>query len=137
MVLPALETDKDIVLTSRVLVWINQELSESNLQHLTSILDESGVLMYAITNSQEEFIEALRTNLYNTYIILGNDKNLKCHVSSSDELREHVFYGKGLITSHYYHFNDQGCCGSEVLGIKYKGKYSQEDLIINLIDSHV
>jgi len=52
------------------------------------------------------------------------------------ELREHVFAGRGLISSKYYHFNGEGN-EPEALGIIYHGSYPERPIMISLEDSPV
>ncbi|MCK4665438.1 hypothetical protein KAU33_01730, partial [Candidatus Dependentiae bacterium] len=127
----------DLSTASSVLIWLNQkpeDVTSEKLERLTQILDESGLLMYNITTNQEDFVKGFRSSLYNTYVVLGNYKNLEGHTSL--EMREHIFAGRGLISSKYYHFNGEGN-KPEALGIVYHGSYPTMPIMVSLDDSPI
>ncbi|MCK4642221.1 gliding motility-associated C-terminal domain-containing protein [bacterium] len=134
-VVPAFDIDVEISSMPRVLVWLNKEtVSDSAGAALDELLSGHDIMGYSIVDSQLEFVSAMRTGMFNEYVILGNYENLEGH--TSEELREHVYSGKGLITSHYYHFLGEGD-SPEVLGIKFNGVYDGQNLCVNILNSPI
>ncbi|MCK5599379.1 gliding motility-associated C-terminal domain-containing protein [bacterium] len=134
-VVPAFDITVEVSSLPRVLVWLNKEtVPDITRAALDELLSGPDIMTYTITVSQSEFVSAMRTGMFNEYVILGNYENLEGH--TSEELREHVFSGKGLITSHYYHFLGEGD-SPEVLGIKFNGVYDGQNLCVNLLNSPI
>ncbi|MCK4642985.1 gliding motility-associated C-terminal domain-containing protein [bacterium] len=135
-IVEAFDISADISVIPSILIWENfSNVSEDEHEQLSEYFDNlEGIITYDIVESSGEFVSGMRSGLYNEYIILGNAENLEGH--TSEELREHVYSGKGLITSHYYHFLGEGV-GPEVLGIRYSGVYDGNDLTVNLVNSPI
>ncbi|MCK5598487.1 gliding motility-associated C-terminal domain-containing protein [bacterium] len=132
----AFDISADISVIPSILIWENfSNVSEDQHEQLSEYFDNlGGIITYDIVESSGEFVSGMRSGSYNEYIILGNAENLEGH--TSEELREHVYSGKGLITSHYYHFLGEGVV-PEVLGIRYSGVYDGYNLTINLVNSPI
>ncbi|MCK4643633.1 PD40 domain-containing protein [bacterium] len=85
-----------------------------------------------IVDNIVDFVDEMRTGIYNVYWINEKDDNLPG--STSEELKEHVFSGKGLLSSGYIHMISEG--GSpELFNLKYTGEYPENSYIIDVSDS--
>ncbi|MCK4644582.1 hypothetical protein KAU32_13225 [bacterium] len=134
-IVPAMNIEMEMASIPRVLVWLNYEtVPADRIAAMEDFLLSADLMTYRITDSQGGFISAMRAGMYNEYIILGNYEELEGH--TSEELREHVYSGKGLITSQYYHFLGEGN-DPEVLGIEFEGIYGTQDLMVNIINSPI
>jgi hypothetical protein len=132
---PALEVNKSISNLPRALIYLNYAEddypSDENMGCFLRFMEDelSNIAKYDIVNSEEDFVNGLRSNLYNVYFISGNSSNLNDHIS--DELREQVYCGKGLIASQYFHFTGEGQ-DPELFGMEYIGQFPDENLTANL-----
>ncbi len=147
----ALEVTKDVSLRPRILIWLNykeSDLAKVEKSLIEQALEEADTCYYKIVEDRDEFKEGLRSNIYTSYIILGNQLPLTSHIP--DELREQVYLGKGLISSLFWGVGEvpeaqgqgkgkgqPGNAGSEVLGIKFIGYLPDEDYTISFLESDI
>jgi len=73
---------------------LNQQL-DARIELLSSVPEDAETLIVKLA-SRDEFITALRTNYYNSYLIIGDKNNLQEH--HEKELREHIYYGQGIVS---------------------------------------
>jgi hypothetical protein len=96
---------------------------------IETLLDSQG-WSYTIVTHQEAFTRELRSGGYVVYALFSEQEKLKEQVQK--ELREAIYRGEGLVIAgphdKRHHFD-------EVLGIKYKGKYSKASAFILAGDS--
>jgi len=96
---------------------------------LESLLDSQG-WSYTIVTDEQAFTRELRSGGYIVYALFSEQQKLKEAIQK--ELREAVYRGEGLVIAgahdKRHHFD-------EVLGIKYKGKYTKASAFILAEDS--
>ena len=93
-------------------------------------MNEAGV-SYHIVLDKKDFETELRNPYYTDFMILGDHNPIEDHFS--EELREQVYSGKGLISSL---FNRQNL-DAEVFGIKFNGYLSGSDYPLELLESEI
>jgi hypothetical protein len=131
---PGIEITKTIPDVKNVLVWLNypwqsgQDIPDRVL--IEQALNEAGV-NYHIVLDKKDFEAELRNPYYTDFMILGDHHPIEDHFS--EELREQVYSGKGLISSM---FNRQNL-DAEVFGIKFNGYLSGKDYPIELLESEI
>ncbi|MDD3626713.1 MAG: hypothetical protein PHV06_05290 [bacterium] len=134
---PVLETETGIFNQESVLIWFNYNnalLTQDQKQNLMDIISLINPPYYTITESEEEFISLMRTGAFNIYLILGDFQPLSGH--HSEELKEHIYSGNGIICSQYRHFIGEGNI-SKVQGIEFLDVFETKDLIISFDSSPV
>jgi len=131
---PGIEITKTIPDVKNVLVWLNypwqsgQDIPDRVL--IEQALNGAGV-NYHIVLDKKDFEAELRNPYYTDFVILGDHYPIEDHFS--EELREQVYSGKGLISSM---FNRQNL-DAEVFGIKFNGYLSGKDYPIELLESEI
>lgn len=131
---PGIEITKTFPDVKNVLVWLNypwqsgQNCPDRAL--IEQALNEAGV-SYHIVLDKKEFETELRNPYHTDFMILGDHNPIEDHFS--EELREQVYSGKGLISSL---FNRQNL-DEEVFGIKFNGHLSGNDYPIELLESEI
>ena len=117
-----------------ILVWLNYPWqSGQNCPDRTLIekdLNEAGVNYYIVLD-KKDFERELRNPYYTDFMILGDHNPIEDHFS--EELREQVYSGKGLISSL---FNRQNL-DAEVFGIKFIGSLSGSNYPEELLESDI
>ncbi|MBL4888666.1 MAG: hypothetical protein JKX97_01435, partial [Candidatus Lindowbacteria bacterium] len=165
---PALEVTKRVSYQARALLWWNYDFKKdkddddddndddddekdkkgdgkhapdvTNLQRIEAAL-QATTLTFDTVTSKDSFVEAMRTNNHNLYVIIGEKKKLKG--SEEEELAERVNLGAGLITSVLYEvkgpkldFLDEGefkkKTRDNVLGIDKGSKVKNDDPIVSV-----
>ncbi|MEM7828011.1 MAG: carboxypeptidase regulatory-like domain-containing protein, partial [Candidatus Aenigmatarchaeota archaeon] len=131
---PAIEATKEIPDVKNILVWLDypwqsgQDIPDRAL--IEKALNEAGV-NYHIVLDKKDFETELRNPYYTDFMILGNHNPIEDHFS--EELREQIYAGKGLISSM---FNRQNL-NADVFGIKFIGYLSNKDYPIELRESEI
>ncbi len=125
----SLEITKTIPDKERVLVWLNYPWQSGqdcpDRQLIEQALKDAGV-SYHIVLDKKDFDDELRNPWYTDIMILGTHNPIEDHIS--EELREHVNSGTGLIASMFYRQNlDEG-----VFGINYINSLPGRDYLIEL-----
>lgn len=82
---------------------------------------------YMILRDKKGFKEAMRSGIYNTFILVGRGP-LEDHID--EELVERINSGEGLILINYEHLEDEKF--RDVTGIKAEGTLSDKQRIVNL-----
>lgn len=131
---PGIEVMKTIPDVKNILVWLNYPWqSMQNCPDRTLIekaLNEAGV-SYHIVLDKKDFDAELRNPWYTDIMILGTHNPIEDHIS--EELREQVNSGKGLITSMFYRQN----LNEDVFGIRYLNSLSGIDFQVELAESEI
>jgi hypothetical protein len=131
---PGLEVAKTIPDLSKVLVWLNYAWTAGQKTPgraaIEQALQEAGV-EYQIVLDKKDVGTELRNPYYTDFLILGDQQPLEDHFS--EELREQVYSGKGLIASL---FNRQNL-DAEVLGMTFTGALSGSDYPVELLQSEI
>ncbi len=148
-VLPPLEVSKGLSISPRVLVFLGcgdceqNELQGGLCHHesdrqtslseafLNQTLAGMGVY-YHIAHTTKSFKEALRTGLYNSYVLAGN-KPLSG--SLDEELAERVNSGDGLILLNYDKLGDAKF--RELAGAKGEGHLADSQRTLTLLESPI
>ncbi len=136
---PGIEIAKSIPDLVNLLVWVNdgcegQSAGAALVQKCVGIdvigqaLTEAGAA-YRIVTAKKDFQAEFRNPIYTDYMVLGDQNPVEDHIS--EELREQVFAGKGLISSL---FNSQSL-GNEVFGIASAGGLPGRDYTVELAES--
>ncbi len=129
-----LEVTKPSYDISRVLVWLDyQWQSGQNCPDRALIeqaLNEAGV-SYHIVLDKADFQTELRNPYYTDFLILGTQNPIEDH--SSEELREQVYSGKGLISALFERENLDG----DVFGMSFSGDLSGRDYPVELSESNI
>jgi Tol biopolymer transport system component/flagellar hook assembly protein FlgD/fibronectin type 3 domain-containing protein len=131
---PEVEVGKRFVDIKRVLVWLNYNWPSKKDCPDRAVIEEAlnGIaVQYHMVFDKKDFERELRNPYYTDFLILGDHHPLEDHFSS--ELREHIFSGKGLISSL---FNKQDLDG-EVLGMKFTGYLPGSDFIVEATESEL
>lgn len=87
---------------------------------------------YFIVYNKKDFQAELRNPYYTDILILGDHSRLDDRFE--DELRERVYSGTGLISSLWLNYGESK---DRIFGVKYKGKLSGADHIVNTVPSPV
>jgi len=87
---------------------------------------------YFIVYSKKDFQAELRDPYYTDVLILGDHSRLDDRFE--DELRERVYSGMGLISSLWLNYGESK---DRIFGVKYKGKLSGSDHVVNTVPSPV
>ena len=104
------------VIRPRVLVYADEE---NNIQLAETVLNEQEVY-YTIATTSEEFIEELKTDKYNLYIMMSTKSPLTGH---DDELLvSEIEKGKGLVI--FGQSNGDNLKNYDLIGGKFKGSSS-------------
>jgi Tol biopolymer transport system component/subtilase family serine protease len=134
---PALEISKTIADIEHVLIWLNYKCvndeSQSNCLESGSIEDklaEAGIF-YHIVQDKKDFEKELRNPLYTDFMVLGDHNPIEDHFS--EELKEQVYSGKGMISSL---FNRQNL-DEEVFGMRYLGHLPSQDFPVTFLESGI
>jgi hypothetical protein len=113
-------------------VWSDNSDSEqkqTDTNNLDSILSSLNINYY-IATTKDDFTTALRSGIYNTYLLVDFKEQL-----IGDEIREAVYYGDGLI---FIKTNPQADPFlDDVFGVKFTGKTTNSDLIVYLTESPI
>lgn len=115
-------------------VWTDENGSDAaqkqaDINNLVSILPSLGINYY-IAPTNDEFVSALRSGRYNTYLLVDYKEPLV-----GEEIRESVYFGKGLIFIKTQPQADPFL--DDVFGVKFTGRTTNSDLAINLIESPI
>ena len=115
-------------------VWTDENGSDTaqkqaDMNNLNSILSSLG-LSYYMAPGNEEFVEAVRSGRYNTYLLVDYKEPLL-----GEEIRESVYYGSGLIFIKTSPQADPFL--DDVFGVKFTGKTTNSDLTVNLVKSPI
>lgn len=109
------------IVKPRVLVW---SLCPANVDLARTTLGEMQVY-YRIVNNRFDFIHALQSGQYNTYIILDNLIPL---LPCEDQLlADHIASGKGLVAASYFNgdnFKNLGVFGADFKAFNLPGLYT-------------
>ncbi len=130
----SLEITKTIPDMANLLVWLNypwqsgQDCPDRAL--IEQALTEAEVT-YHIVLDKKDFETELRNPMYTDFMILGDHNPIEDHFS--EELREQVYSGKGLISSL---FNRQNL-DADLFGIKFNGSLPGKDYQIELLESEI
>ena len=131
---PGIEVTQTILDVARVLVWLNYNWQSGkdcpDRVLIERILEDAGVDYYTVLDKKDFQVE-LRNPYYTDLVILGSHHPLEDHFS--EELREQVYSGKGLISSL---FNRQNLDG-EVFGIKFTGYLPGSDYLVETRESEL
>lgn len=122
----------------RTAVWLNVNEEEKplvNREKLESLLMNNNNYIYKITDSREQFIQDLKSNLYTSYIILGNQLKLTDHEAA--KLREQIFIGKTIISSLFTNIDEApkpktSSEFDEIFGVKHVGSLPSSNHEISL-----
>jgi Tol biopolymer transport system component/subtilase family serine protease/fibronectin type 3 domain-containing protein len=131
---PGIEVTKTIADRTSVLVWLNypwqsgQGCPDGSL--IEDALKDSGADYYIVLD-KKDFEREFRNPYYSDFLILGGHNPIEDHFSQ--ELKEQVYSGKGLLSSL---FNRQSL-DDEVFGMKYLGHLAGEDFPITLLESEI
>lgn len=131
---PKLEVTKNISGRGNILVWLNYPWESG--QHcpdrvpIERALRESGML-YQIVTGKNDFQQELRNPLYTDFVILGDHQPMEDHFS--EELREQVNKGKGLIASLFTRKNLDG----DLFGVKPTGYLPGDHYALELLPSDI
>lgn len=129
-----LEVTKTVSGIGNVLVWLDYPwTSGQNCPERPPIertLREAGVL-FTIVTDKKDFDREIRNQIYTDYLILGDQLPSEGHFS--EELRERVNSGKGLISSPFTRNN----LDEAMFGIKTIGKASGGDSLVELAASPI
>ncbi len=142
----------------RVLVWAqgerNRAIAESTLQNMGvfySIVTCGNDDKHEIESNddrdkadcgeqeggcnEEQFVDQMRTDLYNIYLIMDVEKPLEDHVT--DELMEHVNSGQGIVVVRYDKLSDEmaGPQGSDLLGTEFIGYLPSDNRVATLYNT--
>jgi hypothetical protein len=123
--------------TGRLLILLDQETAHDQDPHgpqtapllsvqrafLETLLDNQG-WSYTIVTDTQTFTQELRSGGYVAYALFSEQQKLQEEVQK--ELREAIYRGEGLLIACAH---DQRHHLDEILGIKYRGKYSQASAI--------
>ncbi|KAF0143498.1 MAG: hypothetical protein FD156_2564 [Nitrospirae bacterium] len=115
-------------------VWTDENGSDTaqkqaDMNNLNSVLSSLG-LSYYMAPGNEEFVEAVRSGRYNTYLLVDYKEPLL-----GKEIRESVYYGSGLIFIKTSPQADPFL--DDVFGVKFTGKTTSSDLPVNLVESPI
>ncbi len=113
-------------------VWSDNSDSEqkqADINNLNSILSSLGINYY-IAPTEDDFITALRSGIYNTYLLIDFKEEL-----IGDEIREAVYYGDGLIFIKTNPQSDPFL--DDVFGVEFTGKTTSSDLTVYLTESPI
>ncbi|ACM21651.1 hypothetical protein Geob_3308 [Geotalea daltonii FRC-32] len=131
---PKLEVTKAVSGIGNVLVWLDYPwTSGQNCPERPPVeraLREAGVL-YTIVTDKKDFEREIRNQIYTDYLILGDQLPTEDHFS--EELREQVNRGKGLISSPFTRNN----LNEAMFGIKTIGVASGSDYLVELASSPI
>ncbi len=133
-VIPGLEVTKTIPDAKNVLVWLNyswqsgQNCPDRSL--IENALQDVGV-NYFIVIDKKDFEAELRNPYYTDFLILGDHHPIEDHFS--EELREQIYSGKGLISSM---FNRQNL-DEDLFGIQFSGHIPGRDYPVELLESEI
>ncbi|MDA8105786.1 MAG: carboxypeptidase regulatory-like domain-containing protein [Nitrospiraceae bacterium] len=129
---PGLDITKTIPDISRVLVWLDYQWQSGqgcpDRSLIEQALNDAGV-SYKIVLDKKDFEPELRNPYYTDFLILGDQLPIEDHFS--EELREQVYSGKGLIASMFERQN----LDADVFGIGGKSGLSGSNYPIELLDS--
>ncbi|MDA8432081.1 MAG: hypothetical protein M0Z60_03850, partial [Nitrospiraceae bacterium] len=129
---PGLDITKTIPDISRVLVWLDYQWQSGqgcpDRSLIEQALNDAGV-SYKIVLDKKNFEPELRNPYYTDFLILGNQLPIEDHFS--EELREQVYSGKGLVASMFERQN----LDADVFGIGGKSGLSGSNYPIELLDS--
>jgi titin len=125
-----LEITKTIPDKMRVLVWLNYQWESGqdcpDRALIEQALKDAGV-SYHIVLDKKDFNDELKNPWYTDIMILGTHNPIEDHIS--EELREHVNSGTGLIASMLYRQD----LDEEVFGINYINALSGRDYAVELV----
>jgi subtilase family serine protease len=93
---------------------------------------KAAAVNYLIVYDNDDFQKQVRNPYFTDYMILGDHHPLTNHFA--DELREHVYSGKGLISSLFIR---DGEPGTELLGIKFKGHLPSNNHEVDFVSSPI
>ncbi len=93
---------------------------------------KAAAVNYLIVYDKDDFQKQLRNPYFTDYMILGDHHPMTDHFA--DELREHVYSGKGLISSLFIR---DGEPGTELLGIKFKGHLPSNNHEVDFVNSPI
>lgn len=115
-------------------VWTDENGSDTaqkqaDMNNLNSVLFSLGLSYYMAPNN-EEFVEAVRSGRYNTYLLVDYKEPLL-----GEEIRESVYYGSGLIFIKTSPQADPFL--DDVFGVKFTGKTTDSGLPVNLVESPI
>lgn len=131
---PKLEVTKNISGIGNVLVWLNYPWeSGQNCPDVALIkraLRETGML-HRIVTEKKDFETELRNPLYTDFVILGDHQPMEDHFS--EELREQINRGKGLIASMFNRTNLDG----DLFGVKLTGSFPGSNYALELLPSEI
>lgn len=129
---PSLLITKTITDVKNILVWLNFPWSSGKNSpervQVEKALQEAGV-GYEIVLDKKDFAAELRNPSYTDIVILGDHHPMEDHFS--EELREQVYSGKGIISSLFHRQNLNG----DVFGIKFIGHIPEGDYPIEVLYS--
>jgi hypothetical protein len=129
---PGIEVTKTIPDLKNVLVWLNypwtsgQDCPDRLL--IEQALTEGG-WSYFIVLDKKDFERELRNPSYTDFLILGAQHPIEDHFS--EELREQVYSGKGLISALF----DRQNLNEDLFGVKATGTLPRGDFVVELADS--
>lgn len=131
---PNLEITKKVSERGNLLVWLNYPwTSGQNCPDRVPIeraLRESG-MSYWIVTDKDDFQKELRNPVYTDFVILGDHQPMEDHFS--EELREQVHSGKGLVASMFNRRN----LNEEIFGVNLSGSLAGESFALELLPSQV
>jgi subtilase family serine protease len=167
---PEIEVSKAVPDVANLLVWVNEKKCEDEevkakskededeehdkdddkecirLDLLEEILDQAS-MSYYIVHEKKDFQEELRNPYYTDFLIIGDHHHLEDHFY--EELREQVYFGKGVISSLWmkqgegHEGHQKGKKHEEddkydpVFGVRFKGHLSGDEHEVELLDSPV
>lgn len=134
-VLPPLEIKKGLSAMPRVLVLIDEaEGADAPTIDLNEIIVSNALnsvqAYYQIIRDKKGFKEAMRSGIYNTFILVGKGP-LEDHLD--EEVVERINSGEGLILINYVHLEDEKF--RDVTGVKAEGYLSDKQRIVDLSQS--
>jgi hypothetical protein len=131
---PKLEVTKNISGRGNVLVWLNYPWESGqncpNRVPIERALRESGVL-YRIVTEKNDFEKEIRNPLYTDFVILGDHQPMEDHFS--EELREQINRGKGLVASMFSRRNLDG----DLFGVNLSGYLPGGNYALELLPSDI
>ena len=131
---PRLEVTKSISGTGNVLVWLNYPWESGNNcpdeALIKRALREAGVL-YRVVTEKKDFQTELRNPIYTDFVILGDQQPLEDHFS--EELREQINRGKGLIASMFNRTNFD----ADLFGVNITGYLPGSNYALELVPSDI
>lgn len=131
---PSIEITRSIPDNQRVLVWLNCLWQSGKDSPDRSLIEKALVAAgadYHIVLDRKDFQTELRNPYYTDFLIFGAQLPIEDHIS--EELREQVYSGKGLLSSMFTRED----LNSDVFGMKYNGYLSGSNYVVALSESEI